>query len=108
MPLRKKSSISLSGLFGASIAVATSVPITAYLGASFGDTYNMRVAIYGGLLLWVVTGAVAVFLMTCRAESKFTAGHILLWFISTWLWPIPLLMWKLRAKKSAEETSSRT
>ena len=53
MPLRKKSSISLSGLFGACIAVATSVPITAYLGASFGDTYNMRVAIYGGLLLWV-------------------------------------------------------
>lgn len=98
----------MSGLFGASIAVATSVPITAYLGASFGDTYNMRVAIYGGLLLWVVTGAVAVFLMTCRAESKFSACHILLWFISTWLWPIPLLMWKLRAKKSAEETSSRT
>ena len=70
MPLRKKSSISLSGLFGACIAVATSVPITAYLGASFGDTYNMRVAIYGGLLLWVVTGAVAMFYFALAAAMR--------------------------------------
>ena len=78
-------------LAGSCLAVIASVPLTAWLGRLFGTTYDMRVAIYGGLLLWVVVGAVSIFLITL--------GKIGLWFVSTWLWPIPLAMHCLKNKK---------
>ena len=83
-------------LAGSCLAVIASVPLTAWLGNCFGDTYNMRVAIYGGLLLWVIIGAVSVFLITRGNAVQLTFRKIVLWFVSTWLWPIPLLMHQLK------------
>lgn len=88
------------GLVGATLAVIVSVPVTAYLGSLFGNTYNMRVAIYGGLLLWVILGAVSIVYITRKSSKPLTASSLVLWFISTWLWPIPVLTWYL--KKSGE------
>lgn len=79
-------------LAGSCLAVIASVPLTAWLGRLFGTTYDMRVAIYGGLLLWVVVGAVSIFLITRGSAVRLTLGKIGLWFVSTWLWPIPLAM----------------
>lgn len=89
----KKSNNFGSSLLGACLAIIVSVPLTAWLGSQFADTYNTRVAIYGGLLLWVIVGAVSIFQVTKNSNSPFSTRQTLLWFISTWLWPIPLLMW---------------
>jgi hypothetical protein len=96
MSLPKKNQSQLgASIVGACLAVISSIPLTAYLGALFGETYNMRVAIYGGLLLWVVVGAISIFCITSKsANQSISPNRIALWFISTWLWPIPLLMWK--------------
>lgn len=86
-----------ASIIGACLAVISSIPLTAYLGSLFGDTYNMRVAIYGGLLLWVVVGAISIFCITYKnPNQQLSLRHILLWFVSTWLWPIPVLMSKLK------------
>ena len=98
MSVSKKPSFFGSALAGACLAVIASVPLTAYLGAAFGDTYNARVAIYGGFLLWVLIGAVAVFMITRTSDKPLSAKGVLLWFVSTWLWPIPVLMAKRRSR----------
>ena len=100
MPLSNKNDRFFGGeLAGSCLAVIASVPVTAWLGSQFGDTYSMRVAIYGGLLLWVVVGAVIIFLIPRGSAVRLTPGKIGLWFVSTWLWPIPLLMHCLKNKK---------
>ncbi len=86
-------------LAGASLAVVASVPLAAWLGSCFADTYNWRVAIYGGLLLWVFIGAVSIYLITRNASARFSAGRLLLWFVSTWLWPIPVITWGIKKTK---------
>lgn len=78
-----------AALLGACLAVVASVPAAAFLAAAFGDTYNTRVLIYAGLLLWAVVGAISIFVLTKDAEDKPMAiGQILLWFVSAWLWPL--------------------
>lgn len=86
-------------LAGASLAVVASVPLAAWLGSCFGDTYNSRVAIYGGLLLWAIIGAVSIYFITRNGAARFSAVRLLLWFVSTWLWPIPVAMWWLKKTK---------
>ena len=86
-------------LAGASLAVIVSVPLTAWLGSCFGDTYNTRVAIYGGLLLWAIVGAVSTYLVTRKSLAKFSFRNFLLCFASAWLWPIPVIMWRLKKAK---------
>lgn len=91
---RKENRIFGPALVGALLAVAVSVPLAAILGSQFGDTYEKRAAAYLGLLGWVVFGAVSVFLATWKNQPKALSVHLIcLWFISTWVWPIPLYMW---------------
>lgn len=94
----EKSIFNNPGLIGATTAIITSVPITAYLGAVFGTTYNMRVAIYGGFLLWIIIGAISIVYITRSSKKTITLPGFFLWFISTWLWPIPVLTWILKKK----------
>ncbi len=80
-------------LVGVCLAVLISVPLSAFLAGALGDTYNTRVAVYGGLLLWIVAGAVSVFILSREStRSYLSLKWFFLWFISTWLWPIPLWM----------------
>ncbi len=95
----KKNQYFGAALLGACLAVVTSVPAAAFLAAFFGDTYNMRVLIYGGLLLWAVVGAITIFLLTKDAQGKpMSVPQIALWFLSAWLWPLLLAAHKFAAR----------
>lgn len=87
-------------LVGACTAVILSVPAAAWTARLLGDTYSVRAAIYCGFLLWVVCGAVCVFMRTWRDEQgRLTGGRILLWFLSVWLWPLLLAASLLSGRK---------
>ena len=61
------------------------------IGDLFGDSYGVRVAIYGALLLYVVVGAGVLFAKVARHETRpLSAGRLLRWFASLWLWPLLL------------------
>lgn len=91
---RKDSPVFGPALIGALLAVAVSIPLAAVVGSQFGDTYEKRAAVYLALLFWDVFGAVSVFLATWKNQPQRVSLHLIaLWFISTWVWPIPLWMW---------------
>lgn len=61
------------------------------LGDLFGDSYGLRVAIYGALLLYVVVGAGVLFVKVAQHEKRpLSAGRVGLWLASLWLWPVLL------------------
>lgn len=77
---------------GVAIALLLSVLLAALagrvLGDAFGDSYGLRVAIYGGLLLYVVVGAGVLFVKVAQHEKRpLSAGRVGLWLASLWLWP---------------------
>jgi hypothetical protein len=79
-------------LAGVSLAVLISVPVAALaarvLGSVLGDTYAVRAGVYGGLLLYVVVGAVVLFAKVARHETRpLSFGRLGLWLASLWLWP---------------------
>ena len=83
-------------LAGLGLALLLSVLAAALLGRVLGDAwggdYNSRVTVYSGLLLYVVAGAVVLFMKVARHETRpVGAGRVLTWFLSLWLWPALLL-----------------
>ena len=83
-------------LAGIGLALLLSLPCAAlagrWLGDSFGGDYGTRVTIYGLLLLHAVVGAVVLFLKVAQHETRrLTAGRVLMWWASLWLWPLLLL-----------------
>ena len=83
-------------LTGMGLALLASVFLAAFagslLGTLFGDTYGARVAVYGVLLLYVIVGAVLLFIRVAQHETRPVAlGRVLTWLISLWLWPALLL-----------------
>ena len=83
-------------LAGLALALLLSVLTAALAGRvladMFGGDYNARVTVYGLLLLHVVVGAVVLFIKVAQHESRpLTAGRVLTWFASLWLWPLLLL-----------------
>lgn len=83
-------------LAGLGVALLLSVFIAAVLGRVLGDaftgTYGARVAVYGVLMLHVVVGAVVLFIKVAQHETRpLTAGRVLKWLASLWLWPLLLL-----------------
>lgn len=88
-------------LAGMGLALLASVFIAAFagrwLGVLFGDTYGARVAVYGVLLLYVIVGAVLLFVRVAQHETRpVSAGRVARWLISLWLWPALLLLLKRR------------
>jgi len=83
-------------LIGLALALVLSVVIAAsagrWIGDLFADSYGLRVAIYSGLLLYVVAGAVVLFMRVAQHETRpMSAGRLALWLASLWLWPALLL-----------------
>ena len=83
-------------LAGVALALLMSVFVAAFAGAAladaFGGGYAHRVAVYGALLLYVVAGAVALFVKVARHETRpLSAARVGLWLLSLWLWPALLL-----------------
>ena len=81
---------------GVGIALLLSVLTAAMAGSAVGDLlgggYGTRVAVYGGLLLYVVVGAGVLFAKVARHETRpLTPRRVALWWASLWLWPALLL-----------------
>lgn len=83
-------------LAGMALALLASVLLAALLGRLVGDliadSYGLRVALYSGLLVYVVVGAGLLFVRVAQHETRpLSAGRVLLWLASLWLWPALLL-----------------
>lgn len=83
-------------LAGMALALLLSVLIAALLGRWIGDaiadSYALRAGLYSGLLLYVVIGAVLLFVRVAQHETRpLTAGRVGMWLASLWLWPVLLL-----------------
>ena len=79
-------------LAGLALALLLSVLIAAFAGSwiadLIADSYGLRVAVYSGLLLYVVVGAVVLFMRVARHETRpISAARLALWLASLWLWP---------------------
>jgi len=86
-------------LAGIGLALACSVLIAAVLGSVLGDalggTYAWRAGTYAGLLLYVLAGAVVLFVKVAQHETRaLSAGRLARWVLSLWLWPA--LWWAAR------------
>lgn len=88
-------------LAGLALALFGSVFIAALAGSAlaplFGDSYGTRVTIYGLLLLYVLIGAVVLFIRVAQHETRpLSVGRVLRWLASLWLWPALLLLTQRR------------
>jgi hypothetical protein len=93
----------ISPLAGVVLAVLLSVMVSATVAGQIGDDYATRAWIYTISVLWVVVGAVVVFMLTHRGESKtLSIGRVLLWTASIWLWPVFALR-ALQRRRSPNE-----
>lgn len=86
-------------LAGVGIALLVSVPLAAFLGRWIGDavggSYGWRAGVYAALLLYVVAGAVVLFVKVARHETRaLSLPRVGTWIASLWLWP--LLLWARR------------
>ncbi len=76
-------------LVGVVLAVVLSLMVAATVASQIGEDYGTRAWIYTTAVLWVLVGAVVVFMLAHRGESRrLTIGRVLLWTVSIWLWPL--------------------
>ena len=92
-------------LVGLGLALLLSVLAAALLGRVVGDAwggdYSSRVTVYALLLLYVVVGAVVLFVKVARHETRpVSAGRVCRWFLSLWLWPVLLALTQQAARKT--------
>jgi 4-amino-4-deoxy-L-arabinose transferase-like glycosyltransferase len=83
-------------LAGVALAILVSVFLAAQAGSWMADLvggdYPTRVAIYGGLMLYVLVGAGVVFAKVAQHETRpLSPGRVALWLVSLWFWPGLLL-----------------
>lgn len=82
-------------LAGVGLALLVSVPLAALIGSALGDalggSYAWRAGTYASLLLYVVAGAVVLFVKVARFETQaLSVARLLKWLVSLWLWPLLL------------------
>lgn len=98
MSLKQNNQIG-SNLIGGATAVLLAIPVAAFFGSIFGDTYQARSTAYILILAWVVAGAFAIGYVSKKAPEKTTSRFFFLWVISTWLWPLLLLVYFSKRKQ---------
>ncbi|MBA2413194.1 MAG: hypothetical protein H0V63_10275 [Burkholderiaceae bacterium] len=94
-------------LAGVLIAVVLSIPVAAMVAGQIGDAYQTRALVYAGFVLWLLIGAVIMFMLAHRGEGDRASGRlsisrVLLWAASIWLWPIFLLFNRHRANANRD------
>jgi len=80
---------------GVALALLLAVLLAALAGRLAGEffdaDYAVRVAIYGGLLLYASIGAAVLFVRVAQHEKRaLSAARVGLWLASLWLWPLLL------------------
>ncbi len=79
----------ISPLAGVVLAVVLSIVVAAWVAGNLGGDYSTRAWIYAAAVLWVVAGAVIVFMLIHKAETALLSPkRVLLWTASIWLWPV--------------------
>jgi general stress protein CsbA len=79
-------------LAGVLIAVVLSVLIAAVIGGSLPLDYSGRAWVYTALVVYVAAGGFVLFRLTAGGEQGgLTAGRVLKWTASLWIWPLFLL-----------------
>jgi hypothetical protein len=74
---------------GVVLAVVLSVLLAAWVAGQIGDDYASRVWLYGGAVVWVLVGAVTMFMLAHRGETQpLSLRRVLLWTLTIWLWPV--------------------
>jgi hypothetical protein len=80
-------------LAGVLIAVVISVLIAAVIGGSMPLDYGGRAWVYTGLVLYILAGGFVLFRLTAGAEQgPLSAGRVLKWTASLWVWPLFLFL----------------
>lgn len=82
-------------LAGLALALLLSIPLAAslgvWIGGWLGDTYTARAGVYAAVLVYVVVGAVVLFVKVARHETRpLSLKRLALWLASLWLWPLLL------------------
>lgn len=81
------------------LAVIVSVMVSAMLAGLLDGEYSTRALVYTGLVLWVIVGAVVMFMLAHRSEGgRLSPGRVLLWTATIWLWPVFALLARRRQK----------
>lgn len=94
----------ISPLAGVVLAVVLSIIAAAGVAGQLGEDYSVRAWIYTGFVLWVIVGAVVVFMQAHRGETRrLSPTRVLLWTASIWAWPL----FALRARRRAPEADER-
>jgi len=76
-------------LVGVLLAVVLSTLIAALAGGLAPGDYETRALVYTVLVIWILVGAVVVFLRTAAAERRpLSVRRIGLWTASIWIWPL--------------------
>jgi membrane protease YdiL (CAAX protease family) len=76
-------------LAGVLLALVLSVMTAAVIGGMSPGDYHDRATVYTVLVVWLVVGAVVVFLRAAAGErSRLSIRRVLLWAVSIWLWPL--------------------
>ena len=94
----------ISPLAGAVLAVILSILVSATVAGRVADDYATGALIYTACVLWVIAGAVIVFVLAHKGETRrLSAGRVLLWTASIWLWPaFAWRAWRRRARPDAD------
>lgn len=80
-------------LAGVLIAFVLSILVGAMVAGQLGETYQTRALVYTGFVLWVLIGAVVIFIIAHRGEATpLSVARVLLWGASIWLWPVFVLL----------------
>ena len=80
------------------LAVVLSVLVAAMMAGQIEGDYQTRALVYAGFVLWVLFGAVVVFVLAHRGEAgRLSVVRVLLWAASIWLLPIFLLLRRSRS-----------
>ena len=75
------------------IALVVSIMVAAMMAGQIEGEYQTRAVVYTGCVLWVLLGAVVVFVRAHRGEAgRISPVRVLLWAASIWLWPLFLLL----------------
>ena len=82
-------------------AVILSLLLSATVAGRVDADYATRALVYTVLVLWMLVGAVVMFLLAHRSESgRLSLGRVLLWTATIWLWPVfALLAWRRRERR---------
>ena len=80
------------------IALVLSILVAALVAGQVEGPYERRALLYASFVMWVLIGAVIVFVLAHRGEAgRLSSARVLLWAASIWLWPVFVFLRRRRS-----------